>query len=99
MRNPWLHGRPAVVPYSNSRLRRFTCLALTCMVLTIGVTTAHAVDPHPAQTLIDRAAAGVRNDPDASSRDAQAALEILARQPDTDLEIRARLLLCDHLSE
>lgn len=32
-------------------------------------------------------------------RDAQAALKLLADQPNADLEIRARLLLCDYLSE
>jgi diguanylate cyclase (GGDEF)-like protein len=70
------------------------------MLLAIGITAAHAADaPHPAQKLIDRAWAGARTDPDASSRDAYAALEILGRKPDVDLEIRARLLLCDHLSE
>lgn len=70
------------------------------MLLTIWIATAHAAtDPHPAQALIDRAWAAARTDPDASSRDAYAALEILGRKPDVDLEIRARLLLCDHLSE
>lgn len=49
--------------------------------------------------MVDRAWVGARTDPDASSRDAYAALEILGRRPDADLEIRARLLLCDHLSE
>ena len=70
------------------------------MLLALGIAAAHgADDPHPAQALIDRAWAGARTDPDASSRDAYAALEILAGRPDADLEIRARLLLCDHLSE
>ncbi len=41
----------------------------------------------------------MRSDPDASSRDAYAALDLLGRRPDVDLDIRARLLLCDHLSE
>jgi len=54
---------------------------------------------HPAQTYIDRAAAAVRSRPEDSVRDTQAALKILAGQPNADLEIRARLLLCDHLSE
>ncbi|HEX7113631.1 MAG TPA: diguanylate cyclase [Steroidobacter sp.] len=55
--------------------------------------------PHPAQALIDRASAAVRTDPEASDRDARAALELLKAEPDVDLEIRARLLICDHLSE
>jgi diguanylate cyclase (GGDEF)-like protein len=75
-------------------------LAVALLLLIVGITSAHAAaDPHPAQALIDRAWAGARGDPDASSRDAYAALEILAGRPDPDLEIRARLLLCDHLSE
>src|SRR5690349_6417284 len=70
------------------------------MLLALGMTAAHASgEPHPAQALVDRAWVGARTDPDASSRDAYAALEILGRQPDVDLEIRARLLLCEHLSE
>jgi len=70
------------------------------MLLALGFTAAYAADdPHPAQALIDRAWAGARTDPDASSRDAYAALEMLGGRPDVDLEIRARLLLCDHLSE
>jgi diguanylate cyclase (GGDEF)-like protein len=79
---------------------RFIRLTAAWMLLAIGVTVAHGADqPNPAKALIDRAWAGARTDPDASSRDANAALEILTRKPDVDLEIRARLLLCDHLSE
>lgn len=70
------------------------------MLLAMGIAAAHgADDPNPAQALIDRAWSGARSDPDASSRDAYAAIEILGREPDADLEIRARLLLCEHLSE
>ena len=70
------------------------------MLFALGIATAHgAADPNPAQELVDRAWAAARTDPDASSRDAYAALEILGRRPNVDLEIRARLLLCDHLSE
>jgi diguanylate cyclase (GGDEF)-like protein len=65
----------------------------TCSIAAFGA------EPHPAQALVGRAEAEVRTDPDASSRDALAALGLLSRQPDADLEIRARILLCDHLSE
>ncbi len=85
------------LPFKSGRFIRLTA---AWMLLAIGVTVAYAADePNPAQALIDRAWAGARTDPDASSRDANAALEILSRKPDVDLEIRARLLLCDHLSE
>ena len=79
------------------------CLATAWMLFAMGIAAAQAAlgaaAPNPAQELVDRAWAAARTDPDASSRDAYAALEILGRQPDVDLEIRARLLLCDHLSE
>lgn len=61
--------------------------------------TARAEQPHPAQTYIDQSSAAVRSDPEASARNAQAALALLAQRPNADLEVRARLLLCDHLSE
>jgi diguanylate cyclase (GGDEF)-like protein len=38
-------------------------------------------------------------DPDASKQDADRALELLKQHPDPDLEIRARLLICDYQSE
>ena len=41
----------------------------------------------------------MRIDPEASKRDADAALAALAREPNADLEIRARLLLCDYYAE
>jgi diguanylate cyclase (GGDEF)-like protein len=79
---------------------RLIRLSSAWMLLAIGIAAAHgASDRHPAQALVDRAGAAARTDPDASSRDAYAALEILGRKPDVNLEIRARLLLCDHLSE
>lgn len=55
--------------------------------------------PHPAQKIIDRAGIAVRTDPEASRSDAENALALLQRQPDADLEIRARLILCDYQSE
>ena len=41
----------------------------------------------------------MRADPDASKRDAELALAMIRLRPDPDLEIRARLLLCDYYSE
>ena len=55
--------------------------------------------PHPAQRLIEQSLAGMRSNPDTSRKDAERALELLARAPDADLEIRARLVLCDYLAE
>lgn len=61
------------------------------------VPAAHAA--HPAQEFVDRASSNVRRDPEASRRDAEAALEALTHEPDAELEVRARLILCDYLSE
>jgi diguanylate cyclase (GGDEF)-like protein len=51
------------------------------------------------QALVDQAAQSARVDPDLSKRQAESALELLRREPNADLEIRARLLLCDYYSE
>jgi diguanylate cyclase (GGDEF)-like protein len=69
------------------------CAALACS----GVHAASDADL--ALELVEQAAREVRTDPEASRRNAEAALQALARAPDPDLEIRARLLLCDYLSE
>jgi diguanylate cyclase (GGDEF)-like protein len=89
-------------------LTRTACLFLVAAFLTVAGTARAAEShpeesqpspAHPAQSYIDRAAAAVRSSPEDSVRDAEAALKILIGQPNADLEIRARLLLCDHLSE
>jgi diguanylate cyclase (GGDEF)-like protein len=59
----------------------------------------HPVAAHPARELIERAEIAARTDPEASRRDAEDALRLLVQKPDADLEIRARLLLCDYQSE
>lgn len=55
--------------------------------------------PHPAQAIVEQAAVAVRTDPEASRRNVERALELLKRRPDADIEIRARLILCDYQSE
>jgi len=52
-----------------------------------------------ASALVERGALDMRADPEASRRDAEAALVALQRSPDTDLEIRAHLLLCDYQAD
>jgi diguanylate cyclase (GGDEF)-like protein len=49
--------------------------------------------------LIEHGTIAMRADPDASKRDAELALAMIRLHPDADLEIRARLLLCDYYSE
>ena len=70
-----------------------------CAVLLLGPHAATAAVPITAQALVERGVLAMRVDPDASKRDAEAALQLLARKPNADLEIRAHLLLCDYLAE
>ncbi|MFL6579001.1 MAG: diguanylate cyclase [Povalibacter sp.] len=70
------------------------------MSLLLWQTSSHAATAtNPAQALIQRADLAVRTDPEASRRMAEQAIETLKRKPDADLEIRARLILCDYQSE
>jgi diguanylate cyclase (GGDEF)-like protein len=54
---------------------------------------------HPAAALVQEAIRASRGNPDDARRLAEDALARLAAQPDADLEIRARLALCDHYAE
>jgi len=62
-------------------------------VATAGTTT------HPAAALVHEAIRAGRNNPVDTLRLADDALARLATQPNADLEIRARLVLCDYYSE
>jgi diguanylate cyclase (GGDEF)-like protein len=54
---------------------------------------------HSARDIVQRAIQAGRNNPEDSRRLADEALELIATHPDPDLEIRARLVLCDYFSE
>src|SRR5262249_55198737 len=58
-----------------------------------------ATSDHPALSYVERGTLEMRSDPEASRRDADQALQLLKEQPDADLEIRARLILCDYQAE
>src|ERR1700722_11174797 len=58
-----------------------------------------AAEKNSLSGLIDQAAVAARIDPEVSKRQAESALELLRRDPNPDLEIRAHLLLCDYYSE
>jgi diguanylate cyclase (GGDEF)-like protein len=60
---------------------------------------AWPAEDHSALALVEHGTVAMRADPDASKKDAEQALALLRLHPDTDLEIRARLLLCDYYSE
>jgi diguanylate cyclase (GGDEF)-like protein len=62
-------------------------------------TAGTATTLNPVEALIEQSTMAMRTEPDASKREADEALELLKKHPDPDLEIRARLLLCDYQSE
>jgi diguanylate cyclase (GGDEF)-like protein len=64
-----------------------------------GEAKAQAAPTHPAATLVREAIRAGRRDPDDVLRLANEALALLATQPDADLEVRVRLVLCDYYSE
>ena len=73
---------------------------LIWLVALLGTAGARAVAaPHPAVSLLDRATVDMRTDPEASKRGADQALKLLEKQPDPDLEVQARLILCDYYAE
>jgi diguanylate cyclase (GGDEF)-like protein len=98
----------AVIWMSRRPLPVLALLCLSCAAASLAVADgrvardgshAGAAQAHPAQALVDRAVIEVRTDPEASKRDADSALALIQRQPNPDLEIRARLLICDYQSE
>jgi diguanylate cyclase (GGDEF)-like protein len=76
-------------------IRGFTAV----LVLAVPCGSAWPVDERSALALIEDGMVAMRADPDASKGDAEQALALIRLHPDADLEIRARLLLCDYYSE
>jgi diguanylate cyclase (GGDEF)-like protein len=86
---------------SGSLARQLMAL-LAATLATAAATGSDAVVPagaHPALAYVERGILEMRSDPDASKRDADEALRLLQQRPDADLEIRARLILCDYQAE
>jgi diguanylate cyclase (GGDEF)-like protein len=81
--------------------RRFIPLALVALAIRHAVVWAVADPPaeNPALALVERGVLEMRSDPEASKRNADEALRVLQGRPDADLEIRARLILCDYQAE
>lgn len=73
--------------------------SLVAAVVVIGVWNVAVADVNPAAAILEKATVSMRSDPDAGRRDAEAALALLDERPNIDLEIKARLLLCDYQSE
>jgi len=81
-------------PASEPAVRTF----LHLLLLIAALLAAGLVQATPA-ALIERSRAATRADPEQGRRLAEQALELLATQPDADLQIQAHLQLCDYYSE
>jgi len=92
---PVLSNRAAV---SNASLRRRLIGAAAACALLLQAAWA-APEQHPAQAILEKASAAIRIDPDQSRNQAEQVLTLLEQRPDADLEVRARLILCDYQSE
>jgi diguanylate cyclase (GGDEF)-like protein len=85
--------------------RRYKAIARLAAAAVVLLATLCALRPSPAhaanqaEALIDQSTLAMRTDPDLSKREADQALEVLKKNPDPDLEIRARLLICDYQAE
>src|ERR1700730_9171769 len=90
-------------PRSGPLARQLTALLVaTWAVASVASQRSDGVAPasaHPALAYVERGILEMRSDPDASRRDAEEALRLLQQRPDADLEIRARLILCDYQAE
>src|SRR5258708_11251843 len=73
--------------------------SMAWMLLAALCAPAWAAGEKSALALIEHGTAAMRANPDESRQDAGRALDMIRRHPDADLEIRARLLLCDYYSE
>lgn len=69
------------------------------MLLAAVCAPARAAGESSALELIEHGTAAMRANPEESKQDAERALDVMRPHPDADLEIRARLLLCDYYSE
>jgi diguanylate cyclase (GGDEF)-like protein len=81
--------------HADSMLRGFVVWSLATLLCL----PAGAAEEESAPVLIERSTVAMRANPDESKEEAERALAIVSRHPDVDLEIRARLLLCDYYSE
>jgi diguanylate cyclase (GGDEF)-like protein len=78
---------------------RLSPMLAAVLLLGVLLPSARGSDRPSAQALLDQAVISARVDPEVSRRQAESALDLLRRDPNPDLEIRARLLLCDYYSE
>ncbi|RYG85744.1 diguanylate cyclase, partial [bacterium] len=81
------------------RSRHTSILIAALAVMHTAGALAAGDPPHPAAAIVERSVEEVRRDPELSRHEADRAMEALSRQPDADLELRTRLVLCDYYAE
>ena len=88
-------------PLPVHRVAVASLIATLAVLLMLGALplSTQAAERASVSGLLDQAAVSARVDPEVSKRQAESALELLRRDPNADLEIRAHLLLCDYYSE
>src|ERR1700761_8014075 len=112
---PWqpkalrLPSHTMTAPASIAAIARFRVLAGQLILIGLIASAAQqacaradekpAASEKPALSFVEKGVAEMRSDHEASRRDASEALRLLLNQPDPDLEIRARLILCDYQAE
>ena len=82
-----------------TRLRNSVAPLLVLSSLLLAPLAWGADEPAAARRLVEQAVKAMRIDPDSSRRFADQALALLKSEPNADLEIRARLILCDYQAE
>lgn len=92
----------AVINNASFRRRRIGAAAVCALLLQAAAATPEfevETEQHPAQAILEQASAAIRVDPEQSRNQAEQALTLLEQRPDADLQVRARLILCDYQSE
>src|SRR5580698_8580685 len=85
--------------YRFARVTRTLCTVSLGLLAALSCASAPADEENSAAALVEQATLAMRSNPEVSKQDAERALQMIRRYPDADLEVRARLLLCDYYSE
>ena len=87
------------MPINRVAVTRLLPIVAAALLSGASTLSARASEKPSAPTLIHEAEQSARVDPESGRRQAESALDLLRRDPNPDLEIRARLVLCDYYSE
>jgi len=97
--SPALRRRKSPLPIRRIAVAQLIAILAASLLPGAVAPWAQAAEKNSVRSLIDQAAISARIDPEISRHQAESALDLLRREPNPDLEIRAHLLLCDYYSE